>query len=212
MVFTKGAIERVLEACTHITWAAGSEPVPLDSNIQNEIPKDMDALAKEGLRVLALACCQNPPGTGMVEIFWIIMITSGFPDMGLGIKFLFCRYLRRVAVINYPVALGGQILRLCTAHPHLGTGSKNFVCCRLRTCPLGVEDSMLLCRLMRRLEVDGARRRLPPLYTGKILIFLELMNREGFHAVCDPVDPFTPSRNIGIRSISFLIWIGTLLL
>ena len=56
MIFTKGAVERVLETCTHINWTAGSEPVPLDDNIQTEILKNMEALANEGLRVLALAC------------------------------------------------------------------------------------------------------------------------------------------------------------
>lgn len=63
MIFTKGAVERVLEACTHVTWTDGSEPVPLDDDIQNEILQNMEALAKEGLRVLAFACRENKPGT-----------------------------------------------------------------------------------------------------------------------------------------------------
>lgn len=55
MIFTKGAVERVLEACTTITWKPDSTPVPLDEEIRDEILENMEALAKEGLRVLALA-------------------------------------------------------------------------------------------------------------------------------------------------------------
>jgi Na+-exporting ATPase len=55
MIFSKGAVERVLEACTTITWQEGSDPVPLDDDIREEILQNMEALAKEGLRVLALA-------------------------------------------------------------------------------------------------------------------------------------------------------------
>ncbi|RJE26095.1 P-type ATPase [Aspergillus sclerotialis] len=70
MVFTKGAVERVLESCTTVKWTADSDPIPLDENIQNEILQNMEALAKTGLRVLALACreyssdpsdTENPP-------------------------------------------------------------------------------------------------------------------------------------------------------
>ncbi|OJJ43857.1 hypothetical protein ASPZODRAFT_135887 [Penicilliopsis zonata CBS 506.65] len=55
MVFTKGAVERVLESCTAIEWEADSAPIPLTEEIRNEILHNMEALAKEGLRVLALA-------------------------------------------------------------------------------------------------------------------------------------------------------------
>ncbi|KAJ5100551.1 hypothetical protein N7456_006603 [Penicillium angulare] len=55
MIFTKGAVERVLEACTTITWKPGSTPVSLDDEMRDEILENMEALAKEGLRVLALA-------------------------------------------------------------------------------------------------------------------------------------------------------------
>ncbi|KAJ6021180.1 hypothetical protein N7540_006684 [Penicillium herquei] len=55
MIFTKGAVERVLDACTTITWRPNSSPVPLDDDIRDEILENMEALAKEGLRVLALA-------------------------------------------------------------------------------------------------------------------------------------------------------------
>lgn len=55
MIFTKGAVERVLEACTTIKWKADAEPVPIDEEIKDSILNNMEALAKEGLRVLALA-------------------------------------------------------------------------------------------------------------------------------------------------------------
>ena len=60
-IFSKGAVERVLEACTTITWQEGSEPVPLDDEIRDEILQNMEALAKEGLRVLALAGREHTP-------------------------------------------------------------------------------------------------------------------------------------------------------
>ncbi|KAJ5545539.1 hypothetical protein N7535_006075 [Penicillium sp. DV-2018c] len=63
MIFTKGAVERVLEACTSIKWEADSDPVPIDDAIKDEIFQNMDALASEGLRVLALAGRENAAGT-----------------------------------------------------------------------------------------------------------------------------------------------------
>ncbi|RAL08370.1 sodium P-type ATPase [Aspergillus homomorphus CBS 101889] len=56
MVFSKGAVERVLEACTQAVWTAGEEASPLDDDKRQEILQKMEELAKEGLRVLALAC------------------------------------------------------------------------------------------------------------------------------------------------------------
>lgn len=55
MIFTKGAVERVLETCTQITWTPNSPPVELNDDMRDEILQNMEALAKEGLRVLALA-------------------------------------------------------------------------------------------------------------------------------------------------------------
>ncbi|KAJ5376572.1 hypothetical protein N7509_013458 [Penicillium cosmopolitanum] len=54
MVFSKGAVERVLESCTTIHWKSDF-PVPLTDEIRDQILQNMEALAKEGLRVLALA-------------------------------------------------------------------------------------------------------------------------------------------------------------
>lgn len=52
-IFTKGAVERVLEACSSVIW--DNEPVPLTDDHRDRILQNMEALAKEGLRVLALA-------------------------------------------------------------------------------------------------------------------------------------------------------------
>lgn len=55
-IFSKGAVERVLEACSTVIWDdAGKEPVPLTDEHRDLILQNMEALAKEGLRVLALA-------------------------------------------------------------------------------------------------------------------------------------------------------------
>ncbi|KAL4954026.1 hypothetical protein BDW69DRAFT_194370 [Aspergillus filifer] len=55
MVFTKGAVERVLESCTSVLWSAGAEPLAMTDDLKNEILQNMEALAKEGLRVLCMA-------------------------------------------------------------------------------------------------------------------------------------------------------------
>ena len=59
MIFTKGAVERVLEACTTIKWKLESEPVPINDEMREAILQNMEALAKEGLRVLAMAGREN---------------------------------------------------------------------------------------------------------------------------------------------------------
>jgi Na+-exporting ATPase len=61
MIFTKGAVERVIDSCTSITWKDGTS-VPLDDDIRDEILQNMEALAKEGLRVLCLAGREHIPG------------------------------------------------------------------------------------------------------------------------------------------------------
>lgn len=55
MVFTKGAVERVIDACTHVRWEEGSEPVELTAKLHDQIFENMEALAAQGFRVLALA-------------------------------------------------------------------------------------------------------------------------------------------------------------
>ncbi|KAJ5972919.1 ATPase P-type K/Mg/Cd/Cu/Zn/Na/Ca/Na/H-transporter [Penicillium vulpinum] len=59
MIFTKGAVERVLDACINIKWTADSDPVPITDEIRDDILQNMEALAKEGLRVLAMAGREN---------------------------------------------------------------------------------------------------------------------------------------------------------
>lgn len=52
-IFTKGAVERVLGCCT--TWYKDESLVPLTDEGRDEIMENMDALAKQGLRVLAFS-------------------------------------------------------------------------------------------------------------------------------------------------------------
>jgi len=52
--FTKGAVERVIQACTHYA-AEGTDELMDISDFRDEILKNMEALASLGLRVLALA-------------------------------------------------------------------------------------------------------------------------------------------------------------
>lgn len=62
MIFTKGAVERVLESCTTVKWTADGDLIPLDEEIQKQILDNMEALAKTGLRVLCLAGREHKPG------------------------------------------------------------------------------------------------------------------------------------------------------
>ncbi|GAA5902891.1 hypothetical protein JCM5296_006324 [Sporobolomyces johnsonii] len=52
-VFMKGAIERILDACTTIQLEDG--PAPLDKAMEEQILANVEALAEQGLRVLGLA-------------------------------------------------------------------------------------------------------------------------------------------------------------
>jgi P-type Na+/K+ transporter len=49
----KGAVERILDRCTHI--GIGENKVPLTEEAKEQIIQRMDSLAAEGLRVLCLA-------------------------------------------------------------------------------------------------------------------------------------------------------------
>lgn len=49
----KGAVERIMEACTHVHTAEGD--VSLDAELEKSIHENVEALAEQGLRVLALA-------------------------------------------------------------------------------------------------------------------------------------------------------------
>lgn len=66
MVFTKGAVERVVESCTSVIWDQGSStPVPMTDHHRGLIFENMEELAKLGLRVLALA---HRPYTDKVQL------------------------------------------------------------------------------------------------------------------------------------------------
>ncbi|KAA8648902.1 cation-translocating P-type ATPase [Aspergillus tanneri] len=54
MVFTKGAVERIVDTCTTVIWDQDS-PTPMTDDHRNQIFQNMEELAKMGLRVLALA-------------------------------------------------------------------------------------------------------------------------------------------------------------
>lgn len=51
--FMKGAVERVMDACTTVQLAGGQQP--LTDEIKEDVMKNMETLASQGLRVLALA-------------------------------------------------------------------------------------------------------------------------------------------------------------
>ncbi|CAG7920676.1 unnamed protein product [Penicillium olsonii] len=56
MVFTKGAVERIAGSCTSVIWDQDSStPVPMTNDHREMILQNMDELAQQGLRVLALA-------------------------------------------------------------------------------------------------------------------------------------------------------------
>ncbi|KAE8156878.1 hypothetical protein BDV40DRAFT_305670 [Aspergillus tamarii] len=56
MVFTKGAVERIIDACTTIIWDHDSSlPVPITDSYRSLILENMEELARLGLRVSALA-------------------------------------------------------------------------------------------------------------------------------------------------------------
>ncbi|KEF61366.1 potassium/sodium efflux P-type ATPase, fungal-type [Exophiala aquamarina CBS 119918] len=55
LAFTKGAVERVIESCTTIDLEGTNEPTELTSDIEERILANMESLASQGLRVLAMA-------------------------------------------------------------------------------------------------------------------------------------------------------------
>ncbi len=55
MVFTKGAVERIIGSCNLVRWEEGSELKEMNQETRDCILENMEALAAQGLRVLALA-------------------------------------------------------------------------------------------------------------------------------------------------------------
>ncbi|KAK9242015.1 potassium sodium efflux P-type ATPase fungal-type protein [Lipomyces tetrasporus] len=69
MVFTKGAVERVLESCVSVGWDDPWQPTELTDGLCDRILHNMEALASQGLRVLALAGREyNGPTDGNVKL------------------------------------------------------------------------------------------------------------------------------------------------
>lgn len=64
MVFTKGAVERVVDACSRVRWEDHSEQLELTQNLKDQIFGAMEVLADQGLRVLALASKEGSALTG----------------------------------------------------------------------------------------------------------------------------------------------------
>ncbi|PGG97223.1 potassium/sodium efflux P-type ATPase, fungal-type [Polytolypa hystricis UAMH7299] len=67
MVFTKGAVERILDACVSVVWKLEDGVIPMTEEIREEILKNMEVLAGQGLRVLALASREYHEQTNTLE-------------------------------------------------------------------------------------------------------------------------------------------------
>ncbi|KAJ5569178.1 hypothetical protein N7450_011664 [Penicillium hetheringtonii] len=66
MVFTKGAVERIVDSCISVKWDQDSStPVPMTDGHREKIFQNMEDLAKLGLRVLALA---HRPYNGQAQL------------------------------------------------------------------------------------------------------------------------------------------------
>jgi Na+-exporting ATPase len=65
MAYMKGAVERVLDACGSIRLAGG--PTPLDEELRENVMRNVDMMAEQGLRVLALASREWEGGVEGIE-------------------------------------------------------------------------------------------------------------------------------------------------
>ena len=54
-VFVKGAVERIVDSCSRVHWEESAEPSRMKERHRRRILENMEALAAQGLRVLALA-------------------------------------------------------------------------------------------------------------------------------------------------------------
>ncbi|KAI0121159.1 sodium transport ATPase 5 [Xylariales sp. AK1849] len=63
-VFTKGAVERILDACVDVDMDGQGNTTELTESIRNEVLANMESLASLGLRVLALASKVHDGPTG----------------------------------------------------------------------------------------------------------------------------------------------------
>lgn len=55
LVFTKGAVERILDSCTQVKWDKDEDAIDMTDRQRESVLEEMEALAGQGLRVLALA-------------------------------------------------------------------------------------------------------------------------------------------------------------
>lgn len=81
MVFTKGAVERVFESCSNICGPNGD--VELNEEIRGQILENMEALASQGLRVLALASKELSDKVDELKVPERVVIESDLVFRGL---------------------------------------------------------------------------------------------------------------------------------
>lgn len=62
-IYTKGAVEGVLDSCTSVVWDDG-QTVDFSDSLKDKTLEVMEALASQGLRVLALASRDYDPRSG----------------------------------------------------------------------------------------------------------------------------------------------------
>lgn len=67
VAFVKGAVERIIEACINIDLEGHGQPEELTKEIKDDVLANMEALAAQGLRVLALASKTYDGPTGQED-------------------------------------------------------------------------------------------------------------------------------------------------
>lgn len=117
-VFAKGAVERILECCEKFAWGDKSEPITNEH--KDEILRQMNLLADQGLRVLALAHCDYNGNHAEAEYKEIprAEIESGYTFLGL------------VGIYDPPRLETKDSVRACTLagiKVHMLTGGKNYI-------------------------------------------------------------------------------------
>ncbi|KAL9131307.1 MAG: hypothetical protein Q9217_000742 [Psora testacea] len=68
MVFTKGAVERIIGSCQLVQWNEGSKPSDMTEELRERILQNMEALAAQGLRVLAFASKEYSSQVGSADV------------------------------------------------------------------------------------------------------------------------------------------------
>ncbi len=118
VVYLKGAVERVLDRCSHLGLGEGS--VELTEQLKEEIIARMDHLASEGLRVLALSAKRVDQAPDAVKAIERDELESGLSFLGLAGIFDPPRPQSRGAVLE--AAQAGITTRMLTGdHPATAT-------------------------------------------------------------------------------------------